>query len=79
MTEAEVARKLEMLCLQNGSEGPSFDTIVLSGSRSAHPHGRPGNNRLSKGKFILIDFGCRYKGFLFRYDKDICNRNYSVK
>lgn len=63
MTEAEVARKLEMLCLQNGSEGPSFDTIVLSGSRSALPHGRPGNSKLSKGKFILIDFGCRYKGF----------------
>lgn len=63
MTEIEAARKLEMLCLQNGSEGPSFDTIVLSGSRSALPHGRPGSTKLSRGKFILVDFGCRHKGF----------------
>jgi Xaa-Pro aminopeptidase len=79
MTEAEVARKLEMLCLQNGSEGPSFDTIVLSGSRSAHPHGRPGNNRLSKGKFILIDFGCRYKGFCSDMTRTFAIGTISVK
>jgi Xaa-Pro aminopeptidase len=63
MTEIEAARKLELFCLQNGSEGPSFDTIVLSGSHSALPHGKPGNNKLGSGKFILIDFGCKYKGF----------------
>jgi Xaa-Pro aminopeptidase len=63
MTEMEIARRLEILCLQNGSEGPSFDTIVLSGPRSALPHGKPGNNKLGSGKFILVDFGCKYKGF----------------
>ncbi len=63
MTEIEAARQLELICLQNGSEGPSFETIVLSGPHSALPHGKPGNSRLSPGKFILIDFGCRYKGF----------------
>lgn len=63
MTEIEAARHLELLCLKNGSEGPSFETIVLSGPHSALPHGKPGNSKLSKGTFILIDFGCKYKGF----------------
>lgn len=63
MTEIEAARKLELFCLQNGSEGPSFETIVLSGPHSALPHGKPANNKLGSGKFVLIDFGCKYKGF----------------
>lgn len=63
ITEAALARKLEYLCSELGSEKPSFDTIVLFGSRSALPHGRPGNRRLKKGDFILFDFGCTVNGF----------------
>jgi Xaa-Pro aminopeptidase len=63
MTEIEAARQLELFCLQNGSEGPSFDTIVLSGPHSALPHGKPGNRKLGSGKFVLVDFGCRFRGF----------------
>ncbi len=63
MTEIALARELECLCSEYGSEKPSFDTIVLFGSRTAHPHGKPGNKRLKKGDFILIDFGCTVNGF----------------
>ncbi len=63
ITEAALARKLEYLCSELGSEKPSFDTIVLFGSRAALPHGRPGNRRLKKGDFVLIDFGCTVNGF----------------
>lgn len=63
VTEIELARKLEYHCGELGSTKPSFDTIVLFGSRSALPHGHPQNIPLKKGDWILIDFGCTVDGF----------------
>lgn len=63
ITEFEVARKLEQLCLEYGSEKPSFDTIVLFGKRASMPHGKPANVKLRKGDWLLIDFGCTVNGF----------------
>ncbi len=63
MTELELQKKLESKCAELGSEGPSFETIVLFGKRSALPHGVPSKRRLRKGDWILIDFGCTVKGF----------------
>lgn len=63
ITEIELARQLESYCLQLGSQKPSFETIVLFGSRAALPHGRPGKQKLKKGNFVLIDFGCTVNGF----------------
>lgn len=63
ITEKEVATILEAHCRELGSEGPSFDTIVLFGTRSALPHGTPSNARLKNGDWILFDFGCTVKGF----------------
>jgi Xaa-Pro aminopeptidase len=62
MTEKQVAALLETYCRENGSEKSSFDTIVLFGSRSALPHGRPSNIRLKRGDFVLCDFGCTVDG-----------------
>jgi Xaa-Pro aminopeptidase len=63
ITEIELARKLEYHCGELGSSKPSFDTIVLFGSRAALPHGHPQNIPLKKGDWILIDFGCTVDGF----------------
>jgi Xaa-Pro aminopeptidase len=63
MTELELARALENLCAEYGSEKPAFDACVLFGERSALPHGRPTERRLAKSDFILIDFGCTVNGF----------------
>lgn len=63
ITEEALAKKLECLCSELGSEKPSFETIVLFGPRAALPHGRPGKRRLKRGDFILIDFGCTVDGF----------------
>lgn len=63
VTEISVARRLEALCTEFGSEKPSFDTIVLFGANAALPHGKPGATTLKKGDFILIDFGCTLGGF----------------
>jgi Xaa-Pro aminopeptidase len=64
VTELQVARKLERLCSDGGSEKPSFDTIVLFGKRAALPHGKPqADVQLKSGDWILIDFGCTYNGY----------------
>jgi len=63
ITEAGLARTLDGLCAELGSEKPAFDTIVLFGERSALPHGHPGERRLCAGDFVLIDFGCVVNGF----------------
>lgn len=64
ISEKEAALRLEVLCKEEGSEGPSFDTIMLFGSRAALPHGVPSEERLlQKGDMILADFGCIRSGF----------------
>lgn len=59
MTELELTAELEYLMKIFGAEGPSFSTIVLSGEKSALPHGTPGDRRLQNGDFLLIDMGVR--------------------
>ncbi|MDG5813605.1 aminopeptidase P family protein [Chitinispirillales bacterium ANBcel5] len=63
MTEIELAKSLDSLCSEFGSEKPSFDTIVLFGKRTALPHGRPGKSRLAPNDLILFDFGCTVENF----------------
>ncbi|WP_047986400.1 M24 family metallopeptidase [Ornithinibacillus californiensis] len=57
MTEAELVAELEYLMKKFGAAGPSFSTIVLSGEKSALPHGMPGQRHFKQGDFLLIDFG----------------------
>jgi Xaa-Pro aminopeptidase len=64
LTEAEVAATLEYAARLAGAEGMSFDTIVASGERSALPHGRATNARLSKRGFVTLDFGVILDGYL---------------
>lgn len=63
VSELFLARRLERICSDLGSERPAFETIVLFGARSALPHGKPGTGRLKKGSLVLIDFGCTVNGF----------------
>lgn len=63
MTESELTGELEFLMRKFGADGPSFSTIVLSGEKSALPHGSPGERRLQKGDFLLIDFGVLKDGY----------------
>jgi Xaa-Pro dipeptidase len=36
---------------------------LLTGPKSALPHGRAGDRRISEGDFLLADFGAAYKGY----------------
>ncbi|MCG7332427.1 M24 family metallopeptidase [Salinicoccus roseus] len=57
MTEAALTAEFEYLKKRHGAAGPSFSTMVLSGEKSAMPHGKPGERKLQEGDFLLIDFG----------------------
>lgn len=63
MTELELTAELETLMRKFGADGPSFTTIVLSGEKSALPHGSPGNRQFQQGDFLLIDMGVIKDGY----------------
>ncbi|MFT5452471.1 MAG: Xaa-Pro aminopeptidase, partial [Enterobacterales bacterium] len=63
VTEREMATELEYQMSQLGSEELSFATILLSGKRSALPHGIPGNTTINNGDLILFDFGAVVNGY----------------
>lgn len=63
MTENEAAGLLEYLMRKHGAEDRSFETIVAFGKNSSVPHHASGEDKLTKGSVVLIDFGCRYGGY----------------
>ena len=62
-TEAEVALDLEYRMRAHGAAGPSFDTIVAAGERTALPHARPTDQRLQGNELVLIDMGALRHGY----------------
>ncbi|THF83664.1 M24 family metallopeptidase [Cohnella fermenti] len=63
MTELELTGELEFQMKRLGAEKPSFETIVLTGRRSALPHGVPGDAKLAENDFLLIDMGVVQQGY----------------
>ena len=63
VSEKDIAAELEYFMKKNGAEKTSFDTIVLSGERTALPHGVPGDRIIKNGDFLLMDYGCVYNGY----------------
>ncbi|MBQ9802622.1 MAG: aminopeptidase P family protein [Clostridia bacterium] len=60
--ELDVALELEFFMRRMGAEGAAFDTIAVSGTASALPHGVPRDRVLEKG-FFTMDFGARFGGY----------------
>ena len=63
MTEKEVMAELVYHMLRNGSEGNSFDPIVVTGANTSMPHGVPGDTVIRDGDFITMDFGSLKNGY----------------
>ncbi|MFQ9064649.1 MAG: M24 family metallopeptidase [Eubacterium sp.] len=62
-TEKELAAYFDYLMAKEGSDGVSFDTILLAGKRTSMPHGVPSENTVKDGEFVLFDFGATYQGY----------------
>ncbi len=62
-TEKELAALFDYLMAKNGSDGVSFDTILLTGSHTSMPHGVPDDRKIQDGDFVLFDFGATCCGY----------------
>ena len=93
MSEKEIAFEIERFYKTNGADEVSFEPIVASGHNSSMPHAVPGSRKIKDGDIILIDMGCKYKGYCsdmtrmifvnyiedeYKEAYDICMRNNEV-
>ena len=62
-SEKEIMLEMEFFLRKQGSEGVSFEFIVVSGKNSSYPHGRPTDKLLEAGDFITMDFGAVIDGY----------------
>lgn len=62
VTETELALELEYKMRRHGASDISFETICVSGSASALPHGEPRPVPIEKG-FLTFDFGAVVNGY----------------
>lgn len=62
-TEREVAWLLEVAMRQRGADGLSFPIIVAAGPNGAMPHHSPSDRPIQAGEPVVIDMGCRYRGY----------------
>ena len=73
MTEMQLAARVDSLLRLAGADSPAFDTIALSGEKTAMPHGVAGTRKIRKGDLVLVDFGAKVRG----YHSD-CTRTFSA-
>lgn len=62
-TERDVMLDMEFYMRRLGSEGVSFDFIVVSGKNSSLPHGVPTDKPIARGDFVTMDFGAVVNGY----------------
>ena len=62
-TERDVLLDMEFYMRRRGSEGVSFDFIVVSGKNSSLPHGVATDKVIEKGDFLTMDFGAVVGGY----------------
>ena len=61
--EKDIMLDMELFMRKMGSEGVSFDFIVVSGKNTSLPHGVPSEKRIEKGDFVTMDFGAVIGGY----------------
>ncbi|SFD60942.1 Xaa-Pro dipeptidase [Lentibacillus persicus] len=62
-SELEIIAKIEYELKKQGIREMSFSTMVLSGSKTASPHGTPSMKMIEKGDLVLFDLGVIYEGY----------------
>lgn len=62
-TEIEIVAELEYQMKKMGAQGPSFDTMVLTGDKTALPHGNPGQRKIAAGDMLMFDMGVYLDGY----------------
>ncbi len=63
MTEVDLAGKIEYRMRRLGADGPSFETIVAAGPRTALPHAHPTARAIKGDELLLVDMGATVAGY----------------
>ena len=63
ISENEVAAEAEYRMRRKGAAGPSFESIVAAGARSALPHARPTSRLIGKNELVVLDLGAILRGY----------------
>jgi Xaa-Pro aminopeptidase len=61
--ELAVAAMIESEIKRRGGSGPSFETIVAAGARSAWAHARPTQRPIGKNELVVLDQGAILDGY----------------
>jgi Xaa-Pro aminopeptidase len=61
--ECDIAAEISFYHKKFGAECDAFDPIVASGARGALPHARASEKIIKRGEMVVLDFGCRYRGY----------------
>ncbi|MBN1551978.1 aminopeptidase P family protein [bacterium] len=62
-SEQDIANLLDNTLRSEGADYPAFETMVLSGMRSAYPHAVPTRRKLKKNELVIVDFGAKVAGY----------------
>jgi Xaa-Pro aminopeptidase len=62
VSEWDICMDIEFYIRRSGYE-LAFEPIVVSGERSARPHGRASEKKLEPGDFVTMDFGAKVDGY----------------
>lgn len=62
-SELEIIAEIEYALKKKGIREMSFQTMVLSGSKTASPHGNPGLDKIKTGDLVLFDLGVVHEGY----------------
>lgn len=62
-TETDLAAEIEYRMRRLGADGPSFETIVAAGPRTALPHAHPVSTSINGHQLLLIDMGATVAGY----------------
>ena len=71
MTERQVARMIEEYFREH-ADGPSFPSIVASGTNASMPHAVPSDREIGRGEPITIDIGALYDGYCTVMTRTVC-------
>lgn len=62
-TEQAIIAEIEYELTKRGYSEMAFTTMVLTGEKTALPHGRPGSRQIKEGDFVLFDLGIVADGY----------------
>ncbi|WP_373893069.1 M24 family metallopeptidase [Virgibacillus sp. CBA3643] len=63
VSELDVIAQIEFELKKHGVQQMSFDTMALSGTQTASPHGTPSMKKINTGDLILFDLGVVFEGY----------------